>query len=267
MSSSDGVVLTRQPVSPVQIRRRTSSSGSLSYVDPQRRLRSVTLTSIPAEGESEEEQSKRSRSKDTAKHVRSQTTAGIRSMPQTERLVRSMTVQPESITTSSDIEDHIDDSGDESAGGTISGFSTFGGGKSRQISSEYSGQVSDAETEQGDQDLAKRNPRKLTGISPAMRKDFQGRVLQFGPNEDDQQQFLRASTMSAASSVASIAGTHGSVMSPPPVNSRNVKAATSPIARVGDTRTCDTCGRPTATNVLTLMEPCYVSASPVFRHT
>ena len=257
MESSDGVVLTRQPISPIQVKRRTASAGSLSYVDPQRRLRSVTLTSIPAEGESEEELSKRSMSKNN-RHGRSHTSAEVRSTHHEKRPIQSMIVQPESITTSSDVEDH---SAHSDTGGTLSGISaTFGLGRHRKTSSEYSGQVSDVETEIGDREQDKgtaNNPRKLTGISPAMRRDFQGRILQFGIGEEDHQP-LKARMTSSASSVASIASTHGSVVSPASPGSHNIKTSPSSQSQVSDTRTCDTCGRPTATVVLTLMEPCYV---------
>jgi hypothetical protein len=262
MESSDGVVLTRQPLGPAQAKRRTASSGSLSYVDPQRRLRSVTLTSIPAEGESEEEQSKRSRSKDN-RHGRSHTSADIRSTQQDARPERTLPDQPESITTSSDIEDHLaDDSDGDSIGETVSAMSTtFGLGPRQKATSPGSGQISDAETEQGDNEADKgsqANPRKLTGISPAMRGDFQGRVLQFGPSEEEYQP-LKTRMNSSTSSIASIAGTHGSVISPPPGPTKVTKPFKSPVAKALETRKCDTCGRATATSVLTLMEPCYVS--------
>jgi hypothetical protein len=163
------------------------------------------------------------------------------------------------VTTSSDVEDHFADSEGESIAPTMSqndkGFVFHS--RHGPIDTDSENETEHGGVQSPDQD-ANAKSRMLTGISPAMRGDFQGRVLQFGPGEDEYQP-LKTRMHSAASSINSIAGTHGSVMSPAPVPAPAPKKTA--IISANDTKICDTCGKPTATSVLTLMEPCCVSDS------
>ena len=250
MGSIDGTILNRPA------RRTTTSPGVLHYVDPQRRLRSNTLTSIPATGESDDEMPNPSPPKE-ARHGRSHTSADPRGTQHQRQQYQASSFQPESVTTSSDVEDHYADSEGESIAPTISQDGKDFGFHSRHgpIDTDSDNETEHGEVEAFDQD-ANAKSRMLTGISPAMRRDFQGRVLQFGPSEDEYQP-LKTRMHSAASSINSIAGTHGSVMSPGPASAPASKK--SSITSANDTKICDTCGKPTATSVLTLMEPCCVS--------
>jgi len=250
MESTDGTILNRPA------RRTTTSPGVLHYVDPQRRLRSNTLTSIPATGESDDDMPRTNLPQET-KHGRSHTSADPRGIQQQIQQPHASSLQPESVTTSSDVEDHLADSEGESIASTRShnDKDLFFHSRHGPIDTDSEDETEHGEIQSPDQD-ANAKSRMLTGISPAMRKDFQGRVLQFGPNEDEYQP-LKTRLHSAASSINSIAGTHGSVMShaPAPVPAAKKTAITS----ADDTMICDTCGKPTATSVLTLMEPCCVS--------
>jgi hypothetical protein len=244
MGSSDGIVMGRDPAASLGLKRRTHS-GSLAYTDPSRRLRSATLTSIPAEGESDEDHKKRQKPSE-ARHLRSHTSADPRgsTMAKSNKL-HTLPDQPESITTSSDVEDHSMESDDESLIGTIS---------LAQIQLRNSGAMHRSHVSrstvgvdhslQDDKEESRQNARKLTGISPAMRRDFPARVLQFGHDEHEHQNFNSAETIPTEDrSSATDADTVTLVNMPTP----------------SEARLCDTCGTSTAASVLTLMEPCCVS--------
>lgn len=225
--------------------RQHSSPEIFTCTDPAGRTRSMTLSRIAqVEGESEEDCRRNVQS--DSRRSRHHTYADPRGAQQQNMAPQvSYQLQPESITTCSDVDDESAESDVESEELELETV-IVSSGRSRTVSSSLTicgpGSI-------GTQSRA----RAFTGITPAPKSSFQARILHF----DQPEQYQSAQDRNTPATI-DLGGTQAPNISSAQ-NPQMAEPARPAPSKTTKSMLCDTCNVDTATSALTLMQPCEVS--------